>query len=102
MVLDFGVLPTRRQANASRMKYVFSDSQFWENNIILRNVANNFLISRNLLVQTLRSREKGCVLFNIASHTIDFGDTSGVGCLAHENVDKSSCTELAWTPRASM
>ena len=48
MVLNLAVSPGSRETNSSRMKDVFADCQFRKDNIILRNVANDFAISREV------------------------------------------------------
>lgn len=45
MMLDLAVRPGPGQSNSSRVKNILSDSQLWQNNVILRDVSNDFAIS---------------------------------------------------------
>jgi hypothetical protein len=49
MVLNLTVGPSPWKSDAGRMKDVFSDGQFGQNNVILRDVANDLAISGEMV-----------------------------------------------------
>ena len=75
MFLDLLPSPVRRQAYTSRMQNALTNRELRQNNIILGNVADDFL-----------------VLLNIAWHSIDLRRPTSAGLLAHQDVDKRRLT----------
>jgi hypothetical protein len=58
--LVFG--PGRREADPSRMKDVFPDGEFGDNNIILGDVANKALVLLHVFIDTIHVKCSGCFI----------------------------------------
>ncbi len=91
-MVNFAVGPSAGKPYPSRVKDIFSDCEFGENNIILGNVANDFLVSELYVSWLQESKLRDILLGNLASDAIDLCNPTRIGLLPHENIYKSSFT----------